>query len=159
MCFEGESLSRESLSKIERQRQLARYLERDPFLTDVDLSKILRVSIQTIRLDRLDLKIPELRERLKNVARSKAPQLKSMTGGELLGDLMVLPRYGNTTATVLDVVLAAVVIGLSDWMINGFVTLTPAGWVLFLGVLAIGEWLFHKYLKTSPVRVGDAKEE
>lgn len=77
----------------------------------------------------------------------------------LLGDLMVLPRYGNTTATVLDVVLAAVVIGLSDWMINGFVTLTPAGWVLFLGVLAIGEWLFHKYLKTSPVRVGDAKEE
>jgi hypothetical protein len=77
----------------------------------------------------------------------------------LLGDLMVLPRYGNTTATVLDVVLAAVVIGLSDWMINGFVTLTPAGWVLFLGVLAIGEWLFHKYLKTSPVRVGDVKEE
>lgn len=77
----------------------------------------------------------------------------------LLGDLMVLPRYGNTTATVLDVVLAAVVIGLSDWMINGFVTLTPAGWVLFLGVLAKGEWLFHKYLKTSPVRVGDAKEE
>jgi predicted ABC-type exoprotein transport system permease subunit len=77
----------------------------------------------------------------------------------LLGDRMVLPRYGNTTATVLDVVLAAVVIGLSDWMINGFVTLTPAGWVLFLGVLAIGEWLFHKYLKTSPVRVGDAKEE
>jgi DeoR/GlpR family transcriptional regulator of sugar metabolism len=62
-------LSSESLSKIERQRQLARYLERDPFLTDVDLSKILRVSIQTIRLDRLDLKIPELRERLKNVAR------------------------------------------------------------------------------------------
>jgi energy-coupling factor transport system permease protein len=28
----------------------------------------------------------------------------------LLGDLMVLPRYGNTTATVLDVVLAAVVL-------------------------------------------------
>ncbi len=77
----------------------------------------------------------------------------------LLGDLMVLPRYGNTTATVLDAVLAAVVIGLSDWMINGFVTLTPAGWVLFLGILAIGEWFFHKYLKTSPVRVGDAKEE
>jgi len=77
----------------------------------------------------------------------------------LLGDLMILPRHGNSTATVVDVVLAAVVIGLSDWMINGFVTLTPAGWVLFLAVLAIGEWFFHKYLKSSPVRVGDAKEE
>ena len=95
-------MSRESLSKIERQRQLARYLERDPFLTDVDLSKILRVSIQTIRLDRLDLKIPELRERLKNVARSKAPQLKSMTGGELVGELVDL-KVGASGISLLPV--------------------------------------------------------
>ncbi|HPZ43387.1 MAG TPA: DUF2512 family protein [Bacillota bacterium] len=77
----------------------------------------------------------------------------------LLGDLMILPRYGNSTATVLDVVLAALVIGISDWIINGFATLTPAGWALFLGVLAIGEWFFHNYLKTSPVPAGDAGEE
>jgi len=46
------------MNKAERQRRLARFLESDPFLTDEDLSQILRVSVQTIRLDRLELKIP-----------------------------------------------------------------------------------------------------
>ena len=76
----------------------------------------------------------------------------------LLGDLLVLPRYGNTTATILNAVLAAVVIGLADRMINGIMTLTPAGWILFLGILAIGEWFFHRYIKTSPVPAGEVKE-
>ena len=95
-------MARESLGKIERQRQLVCYLEKDPFLTDVDLSEILKVSIQTIRLDRLELKIPELRERLKNVARGKVQQLKSMTGGELVGELVDL-KVGTSGISILPV--------------------------------------------------------
>jgi acyl-coenzyme A thioesterase PaaI-like protein len=73
-----------------RQHKLSRYLDEDPFLTDEDLSRIFKVSVQTIRLDRLDLQIPELRERVKNVARGGGRQLRTMSGGELVGDLVDL---------------------------------------------------------------------
>ena len=43
-------------------------LKNDPFLTDEELAEIFLVSVPTIRLDRLELGIPELRERIKDVA-------------------------------------------------------------------------------------------
>ncbi|GAE89212.1 transcription factor fapR [Acetivibrio straminisolvens JCM 21531] len=51
--------------KKERQAILLEKLEHDPFLTDEELSEMLGVSVPTIRLDRLELGIPELRERIK----------------------------------------------------------------------------------------------
>ncbi|TEB05521.1 Transcription factor FapR [Pelotomaculum schinkii] len=90
-----------SLNKNTRQRQLSRYLEEDPFLTDEDLASILKVSVQTIRLDRFDLQIPELRERVKNVARG-GRQLRTMSGGELVGDLVDL-EIGNSGMSILPV--------------------------------------------------------
>ena len=96
-------MTRECLSKIERQRQLTRHLESNPFLTDGDLSGIFKVSIQTIRLDRLELKIPELRERLKKVARGATSQLKSMTGGEVVGQLVDL-KVGASGVSILPVI-------------------------------------------------------
>jgi len=51
--------------KKERQAILLEKLEQDPFLTDEELSEMLGVSVPTIRLDRLELGIPELRERIK----------------------------------------------------------------------------------------------
>ncbi len=42
-------------------------LERNPFLTDEQLAKALEVSIQTIRLDRLRMNIPEVRERTRQM--------------------------------------------------------------------------------------------
>ena len=53
------------MQKKERQRRLIEQLKEDPFLTDEELSELFNVSIQTIRLDRLELGIPELRERYK----------------------------------------------------------------------------------------------
>jgi len=64
----GEHMSRSSCMKKERQAILLEKLEQDPFLTDEELSEMLGVSVPTIRLDRLELGIPELRERIKNVA-------------------------------------------------------------------------------------------
>lgn len=95
-------MTRESINKIERQRHLARYLDSDPFLTDEDLAQILKVSVQTIRLDRLDLKIPELRERLKNAARGEDPRLRTMSGGELVGELVDLD-VGSSGISILPV--------------------------------------------------------
>lgn len=95
-------MTRESLSKVKRQKNLARYLESDPFLTDEDLAQILKVSIQTVRLDRLELKIPELRERLKNVARGNGLRVRTLSGGELVGDLVDL-EVGRSGMSVLPI--------------------------------------------------------
>lgn len=95
-------MTKESISKIERQQHLARYLDRDPFLTDEDLAQILKVSVQTIRLDRLDLKIPELRERLKNMARGAGLRPRTLSGGELVGELVDL-EVGSSGMSILPV--------------------------------------------------------
>ena len=47
------------VKKKERQRLLLEQVKTKPFLTDEELAKYLEVSVQTIRLDRLELGIPE----------------------------------------------------------------------------------------------------
>jgi acyl-coenzyme A thioesterase PaaI-like protein len=64
-------------------------VETDPFLTDEDLSKRYDVSVQTIRLDRLECGIPELRKRLKRVAsQSMTGEVKSLSSDEIIGDII-----------------------------------------------------------------------
>ena len=53
-------------------------LERNPFLTDEQLAKALEVSIQTIRLDRLRMNIPEVRERTRQMAENAQTKLKAI---------------------------------------------------------------------------------
>ncbi|MCL6635688.1 MAG: transcription factor FapR, partial [Peptococcaceae bacterium] len=74
-------MARSNLSKAERQKHLAGCLAKDPFLTDEDLARIFHVSVQTIRLDRLELKIPELRERVMSVARGGGGEIRTLSGG------------------------------------------------------------------------------
>jgi len=64
----------------------------------------------------------------------------------IIGDLWVLHRYGNFMATVGDVVMAALVIGIADLILHNTMTITAAGWVIILALVAFGEWFFHKYL-------------
>ena len=75
--------------KKERQIRLKEILDRNPLLTDRELAKKLNVSIQTVRLDRLELRIPEVRERTKTVA-SAYTRLRSVNEGEVIGELVVL---------------------------------------------------------------------
>ena len=56
------------LKKQERQKQLAEKLNITPIVTDEELALHFSVSVPTIRLDRLELGIPELRERIKAMA-------------------------------------------------------------------------------------------
>jgi acyl-coenzyme A thioesterase PaaI-like protein len=75
-------------SKKERQNHLLEQLQEDPFLTDEELAEIFNVSVPTIRLDRLELGIPELRERIKNVAENSYNKVKSIQSKEIVGELV-----------------------------------------------------------------------
>lgn len=79
-----------NLPKKERQRALVKKLDEDPFITDEELSDLFKVSIQTIRLDRLELGIPELRERIRNVASETHKKIKSMESKEIVGEIVDL---------------------------------------------------------------------
>lgn len=72
--------------KALRLKELSKCIEANPFLTDEELSRLFSVSIQTIRLDRLELGIPELRERVKKVAEENYDQIRSLSGAELIGE-------------------------------------------------------------------------
>lgn len=76
------------LKKRERQQLLQEKIRENPFLSDEELAKIFSVSIQTIRLDRLALGIPEQRERTKSVAERTYGVVKSMGTKEIVGELI-----------------------------------------------------------------------
>lgn len=87
--------------KKERQDNLINALNNDPFLTDEELAERFNISVQTIRLDRLELKIPELRERVKNVAESNFQKVKSIRGREFVGELIDI-QPGKSAISILD---------------------------------------------------------
>jgi len=84
----GDYMAR--LQKKIRQDALKEKLQTSPFLTDEDLAGILSVSVQTVRLDRLEMGIPELRERTRKMAQEAQIKLKSIGSGEVVGDLIDL---------------------------------------------------------------------
>jgi len=78
----------EKSSRQHRQSLLAQSLSEDPFLTDQDLARRFDVSVQTVRLDRLALGIPELRERLRQAAESIFGRVRSLASQEMVGELV-----------------------------------------------------------------------
>lgn len=79
------------LKKDKRQQLLVEKIERTPFITDEELANYFQVSIQTIRLDRLELSIPELRERIKSVATNQWNEtVRSLPLEDVIGDIIDL---------------------------------------------------------------------
>ncbi|EKF37458.1 MULTISPECIES: transcription factor FapR [Bacillus] len=77
------------LNKKERQRLLQQTISSTPFITDEELAGKFGVSIQTVRLDRLELSIPELRERIKHVAeKTLEDEVKSLPLDEVIGEMI-----------------------------------------------------------------------
>ena len=81
----GESLK---LKKDERRIAIQNAIDANPFITDNELCEKFGVSIQTIRLDRTHLNIPELRKRIKLVAEQNYGQIRSIEANEIIGDLI-----------------------------------------------------------------------
>lgn len=83
-------MSKRGLSKRERQKLLIETVAEDPFLNDEELAEKFKVSIQTIRLDRMELRLPELRERIRTVAKENYAKVRSIDIAEIVGELVDL---------------------------------------------------------------------
>ncbi len=91
------------LAKRERQKKLVETIENNPFVTDEELAEKFSVSIQTIRLDRMELAIPELRERIKSVAEKHVKdQVKSLPLNEVIGEIIDL-QLDESAISIFDV--------------------------------------------------------
>ncbi len=66
----------------------------------------------------------------------------------ILGDMWILPKFGNITAIIVDLILAAFIIWVVMKGLPQFVLTSGGVWAIAV-VLAIGEWLFHRYLLAS----------
>lgn len=94
-------MSRSSSQKQQRQKILLDKIKYDPFLTDEELADYFKVSVPTIRLYRLELGIPELRERIKHVAEANHEKLKSIESKELIGELIDL-QLGQSAISLME---------------------------------------------------------
>lgn len=66
----------------------------------------------------------------------------------LIGDLLVLPAFGNVVASVGDGIMAAILAWIVSFVIPAF-TLNIVSLVIFAILIAIGEFFFHRYLESS----------
>lgn len=94
-------MSRKPHQKRERHGRLQEKLKQDPFLTDEEIAEYLDVSIPTVRLDRLELGIPELRQRIREVASANQGKVRSLRSEDLIGELVEL-QLGHHGISVLD---------------------------------------------------------
>jgi hypothetical protein len=74
----------------------------------------------------------------------------------VLGDLFVLPRYGNVIAAIGDGVMAAATAFIIDLFSTVFDT-TLVSLITFAVIVAVAEYFFHMYLK-SDNKVGPKME-
>lgn len=94
-------MSRDSSAKKNRQTKLIDMLTNDPFLTDEDLAERLKVSVPTVRLDRLEIGVPELRQRIKEMASKNHNKLRALNSEEVIGEIVEL-NLGENAISVLD---------------------------------------------------------
>jgi len=83
-------MSRTSYGRNIRRTALVELLNRNPFFTDEELGEHFQVSVPTVRNDRLELGIPQLRDRVGKIAASSHDPVKSVQAAELVGNLVEL---------------------------------------------------------------------
>ena len=89
-----------SSKKLIRHGKLQKLIQKDPFLTDEQLAKMLKVSVPTVRLDRLALNIPELRERIRMMASAASTRLKAIDKKDIVGELIDLELNKSAISTL-----------------------------------------------------------
>jgi len=89
------------LKRIERENSLRKLVESNPLLTDEDLAEMLKVSVSTIRFDRARLGIPEVRERMREMAERARSMLRSLSPEEMTGELIEL-KINESGISVLE---------------------------------------------------------
>ena len=76
-------------------------LDENPFLTDEELAETFAVSVQTIRLDRLVLGIPELRQRIRLMAEQTHGVVRSLRTREIVGEIVDI-QLGSRGVSILE---------------------------------------------------------
>ncbi|MBR1494928.1 MAG: transcription factor FapR [Acidaminococcaceae bacterium] len=108
-----------SSKKLLRHGKLQKLIQKDPFLTDEQLAKTLKVSVPTVRLDRLALNIPELRERIRAMASTASTRLKAIDQKDIVGELIDLELNKSAISTLTithDMVLGKTGVGRGYYM-------------------------------------------
>lgn len=67
----------------------------------------------------------------------------------VVGDLFILPNFGNTIASIADGIMAAGLAFIAAILFEGF-RATLGTLILFAILVAIGEYFFHQYLVKNP---------
>jgi acyl-coenzyme A thioesterase PaaI-like protein len=94
-------LNDKNFTKKDRQDMLVQKIRKEPFLSDEELASFLSVSIPTIRLDRMELAIPELRERIKHMAEDKTRSVRTLSSSEIIGEIIDF-NLGNSAISILE---------------------------------------------------------
>lgn len=66
----------------------------------------------------------------------------------LVGDMLVVTRYGNVSGAVADVVIGGILVWLID-MLTDYFYITWVSTLVFLVLLFIIELILHRYLETE----------
>ncbi|KYP80546.1 transcription factor FapR [Ferroacidibacillus organovorans] len=90
-----------STQKKTRHERLLHIIESEPLLKDEELAERLAVSVQTIRLDRSQLGIPEVRERMRRAATTHFGSPRALEVGEVVGEIIDL-EIGRHGLSVFD---------------------------------------------------------
>lgn len=90
------------IGKKERQEKLEKTIDRMPFITDEELADKFSVSVQTIRLDRMELSIPEVRQRIRHVAQKQLDEVKALPLEEVIGEIVDL-QLDERAISILDI--------------------------------------------------------
>lgn len=94
-------MNKSSMAKKDRHNRLLDLIKEDPFMTDEDIAEYLDVSIPTVRLDRLELGIPELRQRIRDVASKNLQKVRALHADEIVGELVEI-QLGVSGISILD---------------------------------------------------------
>lgn len=162
------------LPKPARQERLAATIQNNPFVTDEELAAEFGVSIQTIRLDRMELGIPEVRERIKQMAAVSQTVVRSLPMDEVIGDVIDL-QLDKSGISILEIGeehvfsrtgiarghhIFAQANSLAVALINDEVALTASADIRYLRPVRLGERCVAKgYVKSAPGDKGKAKVE
>ncbi|MFD0711232.1 transcription factor FapR [Paenibacillus sp. GCM10027626] len=164
----------ERVPKRQRHQQLSRLIDENPFITDRELTRMLKVSIQTVRLDRMELGIPELRERMKLMAERSYDAVRSLPLHEVIGDIvdLQLDRSGISIFEIRDEHvfsrtgiarghhIFAQANSLAVAVINDEIALTAAADIRFLRSVKLGEKCIAKaYVRSISGESSKAKVE
>ena len=88
-------------SKEARHKELLQLISDQPLLTDEEIAKLIKASIATIRLDRLQLAIPEWRERVRQNITRAHQNVRTLNVSELVGELLDL-KLNDSGLSILE---------------------------------------------------------